>query len=255
MESIPFNINSKKRESGSIDDSDFYYNFTYKASDNADNLLNIDMLSIPRSYYSVNDYNNTFQLDTNVLIGTTSTPYTDINVSKGDYTPNSLISEVTTNINALSLGVSGASLGVSMTYSTLNKKMSYLGMTGVNIITNDKQKYLGFNSAGTWSPTAGSIVSNDVVDLSGTNAVSILTDIDIESYNNSNKNSNMLLSVYPNVDSNGFINYNSSNFRSIKLKNDKLRLQRFQLVDENMDLLDLNGLSWNLTLSLTDKTQ
>ena len=106
-------------------------------------------------------------------------------------------------------------------------------MTGVNLITNDKQKYLGFD-AGTWTPTNGVLTKNNVVDLGGTNSINILTDIDIETYNNSNKNSNMLLSVYPNTDTNGFIHYTSQNFLSVILKNDQLNLQRFQLLDENL---------------------
>ena len=65
----------------------------------------------------------------------------------------------------------------------------------------------------------------------------------------------MFLSVYPDTDSNGFINYISENFRSIKLNNDRMGLQRLQLVDENLDSLDLNGLSWDLSLSLTDRKQ
>lgn len=248
MESVQFFINSKKREDGSLADYDFYYNFNYKARENGDNVLNIDSISIPRSYYSVNDFNNTFQIDTTPLLGITTGGISNITLSNGDYDPTTLITAITTDTTI-------NSLGVSMTYSTQTKKFSFLGTTGIDWITNDKQKYLGFNSANTWSPTAGTLVSNDVVDLSGTNSISILTDIDVETYNNSNKNSNMLLSIYPSVDSNGFISYTSDNFRSIKLKNDNLNLQRFQLMDENLDPLDLNGLSWNISLSLTDRKQ
>lgn len=252
MESVPFFINSKKREAGSTSDSDFYFNFNFKVNENADNVLNIDSLCIPKSYYAVNDYNNTFQLDPTPLLGATYYSVQNIALTNGNYTPSSLITELTSKTTS-ALGASG--IGISMTYSSNQGKFNFLGMTGINLITNDKQKYLGFNSSGTWSPTGGILVSHDVVDLSGTNSINVLTDIDIESYNNSNKNSNMLLSVYPNVDINNFIHYTSQNFRSIKLKNDQLNLQRFQLMDENMDPLNLNGLSWDLTLSLTDRNQ
>lgn len=248
MESIPFYINSKKREDGSVDDSDFYYNFNHRSNENADNVLNIDYLSIPRSYYSINEYNNIFQIDTTDLLGVTTGGISNITLPVGDYSPTTLINKITSDSTM-------NSLSVSMTYSPLNKKFDFLGMTGINLITNDKQKYLGFNSAGTWSPTGGILESANVVDLSGTNSISILTDINVETYNNSNKNSNMLLSVFPNVDTNGFINYMSNNFRSIKLKSDRLNLQRLQLVDENLDKLNLNGLSWNMNLSLTDRNQ
>ena len=118
-----------------------------------------------------------------------------------------------------------------MVYSDSTKKIDYLGVTGINFVTTEKQKFLGFNTAGTWSPIDGVLTSNDVVDWSGTNSINILTDINIETFNNMNKNSNLLLSVYPDTDSQGFINYRSESFRSIKLNNDRLALQRFQLVD------------------------
>ncbi len=248
MESIPFYINSKKREDGSVDDSDFYYNFNHKSNENADNVLNIDSLSIPRSYYSINEYNNIFQVDTTPLLGITTGGISNIVLPVGDYNPTTLINQITSNSTM-------SSLSVSMTYSTLDKKFDFLGMTGINLITNDKQKYLGFNSAGTWSSTGGILESANVVDLSGTNSISVITDMNIETYNNSNKNSNMLLSIYPNTDTNGFIHYTSDSFRSIKLKSDRLNLQRFQLIDENLDKLNLNGLSWNMNLSLTDRNQ
>lgn len=54
---------------------------------------------------------------------------------------------------------------------------------------------------------------------------------------------------------NGFIKYNSNNFRSIKLKNDYLGLQRFTIVDQILDVLDHNELSWSMGLSLTDQDQ
>ena len=47
MKSISFFINSKNREAGSTDDSDFYYNFNYRCNKNGDHVLNIDSLCIP----------------------------------------------------------------------------------------------------------------------------------------------------------------------------------------------------------------
>lgn len=111
------------------------------AKESADNVLNIDMISIPRSYYSINEYNNIFQLDTNVKLGTTNTPITDITLTKGNYTANTLITEIWCNWT-----------GCFNDLFYFNKKFSYLGMTGINIITSNKQKYFGFNTTGTWTP-------------------------------------------------------------------------------------------------------
>ena len=110
MESISFFINSKKRESGSTDDSDFYYNFNYRGNENVDNVLNIDSLCIPRSYYSVNDYNNTFQLGNTDLVGILTAVVSDVVLTNGDYTPTTLINEVTSKINELPIGISGENL-------------------------------------------------------------------------------------------------------------------------------------------------
>ena len=257
MDSTPFYINSKRREPDSLNDSDFYYNFVYNIGADADYMLNIDSLVIPRSYYSVNDNNNTFQLDNSGLVGITTGSVSDVVLTNGDYNTTTMIDEVVGAVNNLSIGVSSASLGISMTYSTRTKKFSFLGMTGIDMIMpNDKQKHLGFNYSGIYSPDVNGVIeSNSVVDVSGTSIISIITDIDIDSHNNDNKNSNVLARIYPDVDTNGFISYKSDSFRSIKLKSDKLNLQRIQLLDENNDLLDLNGLSWALNLSLTDKNQ
>ena len=184
MESVNFFINSKNREAGSINDSDFYYNFNYRSNETADNVLNIDMLSIPRSYYSINDYNNVFQIDPNVFLGTITSAISDVTLTKGDYTTTTLINECVNKVNALGI----TDLGVSMTYSSTSKKFSFLDVTGVNFITTEKQKYLGLSS-GTHTPTGSTLVSDSVVDLTGTNSINVVSDIDVQTFNNTDKNS------------------------------------------------------------------
>jgi hypothetical protein len=80
-------------------------------------------------------------LESTPLLGATYYSVVDITLQNNDYTPSTLIAEITSKTASL-LGSSG--IGISMTYATTEpKKFDFLGMTGVNLITNDKQKYLG----------------------------------------------------------------------------------------------------------------
>ena len=69
-------INSRLREAGSVSSSDFYVTLNDLTQDDADLDISIRNISIPRSYYGINNNNNT------IAFGTSAS----ITLGNGDYT-------------------------------------------------------------------------------------------------------------------------------------------------------------------------
>ena len=140
--------------------------------------------------------------------------------------------------------------GVSMVYSSTTGKFTYSATGDFVVTAGANQPFLGL-SKGTHTSTTRILVSDHVVNLGGPMELRILTDIPKYSSNTSSGNSDLLISVYPNVSFGNVVNYTNQNFAHIRLNTARIGLQSFQLVNEYNEELDLNGLDWNLTLLLT----
>ena len=84
-------INSRLREAGSVSSSDFYVTLNDLTQDDADLDISIRNISIPRSYYGINNNNNT------IAFGTSAS----ITLGNGDYTTTTFITELQTKATAL----------------------------------------------------------------------------------------------------------------------------------------------------------
>lgn len=226
-------INSADRINGTS--NDFQIQLKDINNDFEDMSLTIQNLSIPFSFYPINSNNNV------ITIGTTQTA----TITKGNYTANSFLNEFITD---MPFGITGA-------YNTSTGKFSF-GTTNASswsITANSNQQYLGL-SAGLHSSTSGVITSDQLVNLSGPREIRILTDIPIYSTNTTDYNKDVLISVYPNTTFGSMINYTLHNFAHIKMACSNINIQRFSLVDENNQHIDLNKLDWSMTLLLTSNS-
>ena len=178
-------INSRLREEGSVSSSDFYITLNDLTADDADLDISIRNVSIPRSYYGINNHNNS------IAFGTSAS----ITLNNGDYTTSTFITELQSQ-------VSGIGLGITASYNSNNRHFTFhSGITGFSItVPNTQYKYLGL-SPGTHVSTGTTLFlleSDQVIDLSGTNEITIITSLQVNSTNTENGNFNRLVSIYPN---------------------------------------------------------
>ena len=134
-------------------------------------------------------------------------------------------------------------MGITAAYNSANRHFTFhSGITGFSIVVpNSQYKYLGL-STGTHISTGTtlfSLESDEVVDLSGTNEINIVTSLQVNSTNTENGNLNRLVSVYPNCAVGEMVQYTNESFHAIKLRNDSLMFERFTLLDEWNQILDL----------------
>lgn len=124
MNSQTFFVNSIDRVDISNSSSDFYINIKDLSSDLDDLQLNIKNVNIPHSYYNVNSSNNVLNF------GVSASPYT---MPVGEYNVDTFQTEFLKN-----------SVGVTLAYNTLNRKMTYYAPAPFQINAY-RQPFLGLS--------------------------------------------------------------------------------------------------------------
>lgn len=219
--------------------SDFTININTQFENNQDLKLQVQNLTIPSSWYNVNA--NNYQIG--ITAGVSG--YTTLSIPQGNYSTSSFLPALRT-----AGSTAGLSVGITGSYSSLTGKFSLQtdDLSDWKLdITRKNGKYLGLTE-GVHSSSSGIITSDKFVDFSGTREIRIVSDLTVQSANSWNKNSNVLLSVYPNVASGEFVNYQIEAFAPMYIQGSNLNNNiRFMLFDEFNDKLDLNGMDWSMT--------
>ena len=208
---------------------------------NNDKDISIENVIIPCSFYNVNNSNNTF-----ALTGTTGE---NVVLTNGNYTNATFITQLQTKLNASSLGVT-----FLPTISATTNKMSIVASSGDFSLTSDTSgnaKYLGLNESITKRSTSSTWISNNVIDLSGTNYIDIMTDLSLASSNISNNGSGLLARCWVNADPFNKIFYNTSAFNYIKLLTARLNTIHITLLDDHGNQMDLNGNNYSICLEVS----
>lgn len=218
-------------------------NFTTYIDDitpDLDKELSIQSLSIPYSYYAINSNNNDFTVD----FGTTSATIT---VTEGNYTLATIATELKTQMDA------STSFTWTITGNNLTNKISYTTTDDFDIITDTvNYRWLGFDKSSTNSSSSSTLVSSNVVDLMATQYIDIRSNILVNSTYNRNRGDRYLLARIPTRVDNAFdtIFFSSQTMDFVKVKYQHINNISLQLLDDNGNELNLNGLPWNITLIL-----
>ena len=96
--------------------------------------ISLSQVTIPNSIHSINDNNNTFTL-TSPSLGATNG--IDVSLTNGNYDNNTFTTELTTQLDALSLGAT-----FSTSINSIQQKLSITSSTGDFTITSDNQNYI-----------------------------------------------------------------------------------------------------------------
>jgi hypothetical protein len=204
----------------------------------------LSQITIPNSIYSINDNNNTFIL-TSLDLG--ATDGLNVSLSNGNYNNNSFITELTTQLDALSLGAT-----FTASISSTQQKLSITSSTGDFTITADNQNYiyLGLDKSNSKSSSSSVWISDNVIDLSGTRYIDFIIDIPLASNNNKNLNKNILSRIWKNADNFDTIFYKNNDFNFVKMLTTSFNGLRITLLDEWGNIVDLNGMNWDCVLEL-----
>lgn len=240
-----FYINSRNRITGS--DSDFSYKIDIDTNKKFDKVTVLDC-EIPKSYYLVSTDHNTFTVSETV----SGSPVTrTITMPVGNYNRNSFRSVLQTQLN------SGAPAGY--TYTITNQSINSTQDTGKYtftcgttdptdfIFTNNLYEQMGFERNTTYSFSAGSLESANVINLNLEPTLFLRSNI----CDNGNDNilQNIISSSEPTYSAIVF-NNNRPDEYSKDLVTNTSNIFQFRLTDEDSNLIDLNGHNIVFTIML-----
>lgn len=196
---------------------------------------------IPVSFYIINENNNRLTLKD---VGGGGTH--NINLDYGNYSGNTLITELTTKINA------GYPHTVSITLSRSTGKLTFTfnGQTQFRADQSTINNIIGFDS----DMTGTTFIMPYPLNLLGTKKLFIKSQIlNISSYNSVNNNKTNIIATIP-VDQPFYnmISYTSAiDTNQHELKINILDGIDIQIYDEDDNFINFNNIDWNITLNLT----
>ena len=198
-------------------------------------LISVQHAVIPNSFYNIDQYNDKFNYTINGY------PYTVI-LLHGNYNPYTLISLIQSKVPAF-----------SVTYSVVTNKFTFTHPTYdfAFLSSSTCLTLLGFQTGVTSSSTSKILISTNCVNLQSHHCICLSTNMPTGSINNSNKYENSTLCNIP-TDGNPFsmISYtNYNNMKSNLFKSSTSTIQ-IKLIDQNGNLIDLNGCHWSVTIQL-----
>jgi len=228
-------INSISRENGTVN------NFTVqlpKPIKDVECIL-VKSVEIPFSFFVITTARNTFKFFN------TATTYT-VTITPGNYSSSELVTELQTKMNA-------AFPGNTVTFSNITNKLTFANASPIKLVYagNTIAPIIGL-SADTSSGT--SVTCQNVLDLTGTNHIYVMSDIVDSAQNIPYCDSNKRGILHRVVNDQGpgaiIIDKAQAYLASEYYFNSQFILSTFnlRLVDENFVDLDLNGLDWNIEL-------
>ena len=231
MESFQVYINSKN--ASSIINN--FYSFelpTIEIQDNCYLYLSIQYMSIPYSFYNINEYNNYLCYSINNI---TYTLYIDI----GSYNINQLIEYINSNTDLV------------LTYNSQTNKITFTSTYDFVLFkTSNCLELLGFkNNLTNYYSSNLLLTSVFVCNLLSIQMINVISNYTTYNFTQNNANDlSIICSVPVNTSPNSLIIYkNTNNYRSNLFVNNISNIS-FKLIDQNNNPIQLNGCDFNLTI-------
>lgn len=232
-------INSKQALKQLNGTSDCIFDFANLPIDDGDIYVSVQTAQIPGTFYNVDDINNLLVYNVN-----------------GGANINLVIPQSNYNINTLKTYLMSVMPDFTITINTSTNKYTFTHATNVFSFkpTSTCFEYLGFPDGGTYNSTGLSLTSTQVVNFFTIRNVLIEVSNLItvnKTSNPADNNASILCSIPVNTSQGSILSYSNifglsdritsiNNFASLHVR----------LLDQDGDLLDLNGGQWNLTLQL-----
>ena len=195
--------------------------------------------SIPYSFYNVNSTNNTLNYTLN------SIPYS-LTITKANYNIRTLISFLQSNLEP----------GFTITYNSSTNKLQFTHSTYDFSFSNTSTCFelLGFEDNITYYSDSLTLLSTIGINLFTVRNVLIASsNFVLNNINSATPNkASIITSVPVDVNAGSIINYkNINNIKSLVHDIHNINTLHVQLLDQDADVLELNGLHWSLNLLLT----
>lgn len=225
--------------------SDVYFNFKgliKQDTDIQEIQISVQNAQIPSSFYNVNVYNNILQITYN------ATPYT-LTLTRGNYNSTTLINEI---IAKLALqAITDITIAISSTTGILT--FTRAGALNFTIdSTGTLNKVLGFAVGTSYTSVGGILLAPFPLNLLGLLKLKLASyEIQTRNYDSSVQSNLNILATIPIESGNfGLILYdNISNTQSI-INNPTLDGFDLQIYGDDNNLVNFNGIGWNITLLL-----
>lgn len=240
-----FYVNSRNKINETDSHTDFSYMLNIDPNETFDKVVLLSC-SIPKSFYFIQEGENTFILDEDGVQVT-------ITIPAGNYNRNSLGTTLRNQLNVLSPNA----WNYSVSYPIINQ-MCDDGKYIISVTNNTSQpslifgkhvaEQLGFERNSTNTFILDSLKSTNVCNLSNETTLYLHSDIC-----QNNEGDNILQEIY----SNGDASYSYINFQnpipkeySKPMTSDTSNIYRFTLTDEDGNKIDTNGININFTIML-----
>jgi len=198
-------------------------------------LISVMHAVIPYTFYNIDKYNNKLDYTIN---GVTSTLFIDY----GNYNPFNLITFLQSNLPSMTI-----------TYNTVTNKFTFThALYEFSFLSTSKCfGLLGFPINTTSSSSNKILISKNCINLQSHMCICLGTNLATGHINNSQKYHNNILVSIP-IDKNPFSMITYTNFSNVKtnLFRNNLSSIQIRLLDQNNNLLELNGCHWSCTVQL-----
>jgi len=241
-ESMQIFLNSKNanRYNNGTSDVDFYLKNLEIVSQYYIH-LSVKHAVIPYSFYNININNNTLQIRIFDSKGYSLTQ--TANISFGNHNINTLISELRTQLSP----------SFTITFNSITNKITFANSIYdfAILLTSSCLELIGFSSLSDIYSTNKLLTSNTNVNLQSVQCICIRSNMQTNSITSGNLNNSSTLASIPiaNQPFTTLAFVNQSNYR-VNLYNNNLNTINIKLLDQNGNIIDLNGLHWSMTLQL-----
>lgn len=194
---------------------------------------------IPYTFYNIDKNNNILNYSINGIENSLYIPY-------GNYNPYTLINVLQSNISSV---VNDSSM--TITYNIITNKFTFTN-SYYDFIFFDTSTCFGLLGFSFTSYSSNqTLTSINCINLQSHMCICLATNLPTGHINNSNKFENNILCSIP-VEGNPFSMITYTNYNNLKsnLYKNNLSTIQIKLVDQNNNLLDLNGCHWAVTIQL-----
>lgn len=221
----------------SISDSEkiFYLNSPIIADAGIRILVGLTNLTIPNTIYNFNSSNNSITFTQ----GTTVT----VTVSVGNYSASSLTT-------ALNTAIAAAGKSITVSFDEENAVFTFTGGSAFTIDSATMFRQLGLKDQ---LPTASgtTYTATQVCDFAGaTNLYIRIRNLSINNLDSRGKTSNIIASIVNNVNYGDYIFYTPPEVLYFQINEQQLSHIDIEITDQEGNLIQLNGASFNMTLSV-----
>ena len=239
INTINLYLNSKQALKQLQGTSNCIFDFSSLPIDDGEIFVSIQSAQIPGTFYNIDDINNLF----NYSVGVTNY---QILIPQANYNVNSLLTYLKTIMTAQ---------GFTITFNSATNKYTFTNSTSFTFKSSSNCfEVLGFTEGQQFISVANSLTSNLVINFFTIRNV-LIEISNLMTYNKTSNpaenNSSILVSIPITTSQNSVLSYSNiyglyekissiSNFASLQVR----------LLDQDLDLLDLNGGNWTMSIQL-----